>query len=378
MAPACGLREVMPGPPALTPSERSAFGSAPAPVTYTSGPRVPYPVLPVQAWALQYALDLVLVSDHPGWVMHEYARVDTAAGALWLAKDAGRDREQTITADLPEIESWAPEIPVRRVSGPVDVRAQARGGILDLAIDYTNPAGEPTAVRYRGALPTKPSAPRNGNTMGHSRRAVAALLDLYLFTVGGDATIAIGGQDRRLHRLLGLVPERYLLAQVQGGFAVADFEQSPREGGFRLRRPGRDVAWPTKGDEAWEVDGAAVSRLGGLTQLVYAFPGGEFAAAHVVQSGAGEILSVAVDPRLPDLARPFDGTATSAFAIDVGQVRGAGAGRITARWTDADTAVVDVVPTAPRWFADRPMRTTIRYDGDRAQVTIERVDADRR
>jgi hypothetical protein len=368
----------MPGPPALTESQRASFTSAPARVVYTSDPRVPYPVLPLQAWGLQYSLDLVLVSDHPAWVMHEYARVDTPAGALWLAKDAGRNREQTITADLPEIASWSPEIPVRRVAGSLDVSANESDGMLDLAIDYTNPAGEPTSVRYRGALPTEPSKPRNGNTMGHSRQSVAALLDLFLFRVGGKAEITIGGETRRLHRLAGLLPERYLLAQVQGGFAVADFEQSPREGGFRLVRPGRDVAWPTRGDEAWSVDGAAISRTGGLTQLVYAFPGGELAEMHVVQSGAGEILSAVLEPRLPDLRRRFEGQVTSRFAIDVGEVSGAGTGKLTARWTGPDRVEVEMVPEAPRWFADRPMKTTIRYDGDRAQVTIDRVDADRR
>ena len=74
----------MPGPPALRPVERAALEPAAGAslatgeaVAYTSLPRVRFPVPPVQVFGLRYDLDIVAVSDHPDFVMHELARVVT-------------------------------------------------------------------------------------------------------------------------------------------------------------------------------------------------------------------------------------------------------------------------------------------------------------
>ena len=42
-------------------------------------------------------------------------------------------------------------------------------------------------------LSVNPSKPRNGNTMGHSRQSLAALLDLHLYRPGGDVSMTVGG-----------------------------------------------------------------------------------------------------------------------------------------------------------------------------------------
>jgi hypothetical protein len=98
------LRDVAPQKPVLDAAGRSAYDLAqPSGAAYTSEPRLGWAVIPVQIFGLRYALDLVIVSDHPDWVMHEYARIDLPDGPLWMAKDAGVDREQTITAPL----GWA-------------------------------------------------------------------------------------------------------------------------------------------------------------------------------------------------------------------------------------------------------------------------------
>ena len=106
----------MPGPPALRPVERAALEPAAGAslatgeaVAYTSLPRVRFPVPPVQVFGLRYDLDIVAVSDHPDFVMHELARVVTDLGPTWIAKDSGTDREQCVVTPLPDHASWAAE-----------------------------------------------------------------------------------------------------------------------------------------------------------------------------------------------------------------------------------------------------------------------------
>ncbi len=376
----CGLRDVLPGPPVATGAARAAYDRAEAPrtadgaaLTYLSAPSVPWPVLPIQVWGLRYALDIVLVSDHPDWVMHEYARVDVPGRSVWLAKDAGIDREQTITADLDDLASWVPEVPVRRRQRALVVTDVGTATHADLRFQYQNPLGQGTDVHYTGPLPTAPSQPRNGNTMGHSRASVAALLDLYRFRIGGSAQISIAGVERKLHRLANLVPEAYLLAQVQGGFAVADFCQGGDASGFVLKRPCAADDWPTEAEERWSVaqDGWVV-RDGPVVSLRYHFVGGELDRAQAVQNGEGSpLVNVTFSPRLPDVRRRFDGDAHGAFVVDINGQPGHGVGRTLARW-EGDAVVLSVMPTAPRWFADRPLESRITYAHDVSWVRTTR------
>ncbi len=377
---ACALRDVLPGPAVAVGRDRERYDVVAAArrtdgaaVVYEGGPRVPYPVLPVQVWGLRYALDIVLVSDHPDWVMHEYARVDLPSGPLWLAKDAGVDREQTITADVPDLDSWVPEVPVKRRPGALVVDDRSTPTTTDIQLRTTTPHAQAVEVHYVGPAPTRPSSPRNGNTMGHSRASVAALLDLYRFRIGGNVQIAIDGVPRALHRLAGLVPEAYVLAQVQGGFAVADLCQVPDAGGFVVRRPCTASDWPTRGDEVWTpgADGW-VERAGPVVTLRYHYVDGELDRALAVQVGdPTPLVEVRFSPRLPDLRRPFAGEAQSAFVVDVNGQPGHGVGCARARW-EGDTVRLAVLPTAPRWFADRPLLTTLAFEGDTTRMVVVR------
>jgi len=372
----CGLSKMLPGPPVLSAAERATFDAVlPSGAAYTGPPRVAAPVLPLQVWGLRYGLDVVLVSTDPDWDMHEYARVDLPSGPLWLAKDADANGNQGIVADLPDIESWIPEVPAPRVSGPLVVTDRSTADFADLKFEYTNPKGEAVVATYRGRMPTEPSKPRNGNTMGHSRAAVAALLDLHLFRTGGDAAISIAGKKWPLKRLLGLVPLKILLAQTQGGFAIADFRIRPEEGGFRLTRPGSDVPWPTRADEAWTVADGWARREGPVVSQRYHFRDGELDQAQVWQVGVDvPVTDVRFRPALPDLRRPFPGTVESTFVVDIAGQAAHGIGKVRCTWTDADTVSVTMIPTEPRWFADRPMETTIRYEADSVAVTVKRID----
>ncbi len=382
----CGLKHILPGPPVVTGDARTAYDTfEPAPVTYTeAAPNRPV-VLPLQIWGLRYALDVVLETTHPDWIMHEYARIDLAATessparSLWIAKDAATDFVQTITSDVPDIRSWVPEIPVPRHAGSVVVTDATAGETADLRFQYENPKGQAVDVHYRGTIPTEPAKPRNGNTMGHSRPSLAALLDIHLYQPGGEAEVSIGGEAQKIRKLFGLYPMKFLLAQTQGGFAIADFAEAwgPAEtAGFLLTRPGSGSAWPTEAVETWVGgDDGWVERSGPVTTLRYHFVHGELDQAEVRQSGLGfPVMRAVFQPAIPDLRRRFSGEARSRFVIDVAGQVGHGIGETVARW-EGDEAVVDMIPLEPSWCADRPRQTRVVAGEGGDSVVVKRVSA---
>ena len=172
----CGIKRYLPGKAVLDADQALAWRAAPpAAVPYRGPPRVGMPVLPLQVFGLSYDHDLVLVSDHPSWDMHEYARVDLPDGPLWLAKDARPTGVQGIVADVPDIERWAPEAAVPRQRGEVAVVDESEGDRVDVTLRYQNLDGELVAVQVQGRVKARPPGKRNGSTMGHSRQSAAVV-----------------------------------------------------------------------------------------------------------------------------------------------------------------------------------------------------------
>ena len=396
----CGIQRYLPGKAVLDARALAAWPApTAAPVTYDGPARVAMPVLPVQIFGLYYDLDVVLVSDHPSWDMHEYARVDLPDGPLWLAKDARPNGVQGIVADVPELQTWAPEAAVPRQRGAVRVEDRGEGALgersrVDLRIAYDNLDGEAVEVEVAGRLRSRPPGKRNGSTMGHSRQSAAVVLDLERFGAAGRVRMRIGGERARVKKLLGIYPMKFLLQQAQAGIMVASQRQAPSEGGFTLTRPGPGAidpatgqpGWPTLGTEAWtlsagtEVNGresVVAERVGPVITLRYHFIDGGLVRAEAWQVGReGPVTVLRLSPALPDLSRPFAGTAHSRFALAVNGQEGHGVGTLSATWPDADTVALALRPEAPWWLADRPMDGTLRYDDEGGvSLTMGRVAA---
>jgi hypothetical protein len=220
--------------------------------------------------------------------------------------------------------------------------------------------------------------------MGHSRQSLAALLDLHLFRPGGEVEMTIGGAPVRVRRLFGVYPMKFLLAQTQGGLAIADFRQSfgqsdrqsSQGAGFRLVRPGDAAAWPTRAEETWTWADGWARHDGPLVSTRYHFVDGELDRAQAWQVGVDvPVTDIAFNPRVPDLRRPFTGTVASAFAADIAGQPGHGTGAVSCRW-EGDAARCELRPSKPHWFADRPMDARITYDADGSVlVRVERVDS---
>ncbi len=102
--------------------------------------------------------------------------------------------------------------------------------------------------------------------------------------------------------------------------------------------------------------------------LVYTFRGNEETVelSSISSTPTGTTIpSVSVEfaPALPDLRRPFEGTATARYVIDVNGSRGHATGRVESRW-DGDAVSLSFLPDAPSWTVDRPLVSTIRIAAD--------------
>ena len=370
----CGLKQLMPAGPITGAFERTAaFPELPSTVRYSDASRTAFPVLPVLPWGVAYDLDLVMVDRSDAWDMHEYARVTGPNGPIWLAKDARLGTlEQTVVSEIDGLDSFLPELPVHRVQRPMVVAGEATADGIDLKIAYENVDGEQVEVTYRGPAPKDLEPKRNGGTMGHSRGSLLAVLDVSSRAMAKSGSITLASKADPLKHIVGLVPFRMALVQTQAGLAAADLSIAPTDGGFAIahRLPDGVVQsdWTVREDG----DRVVLTQHQDLRDLVIegvrrdgAF---ETTGATVMQWGrATPVLHIAFSPALPDLSRKWDGEARSRFVIDVNGQEGHATGDVVSYWQGED-AVVDVLPEAPWWVAERPMRTVASYPGDGTAV----------
>lgn len=389
---ACSVTRMLPKGPVLSDAERmEQFGDdAASGVAYTGEPRVQHPVLPFLVFGATYDLDIVLVSKHPKWDMHEYARLQTPEGPLWLAKDTREsDGNQLLVADIDEIHTWMPEIPLARKSSPVRVTNRSEDDTLDLEFDYENHDGERVHAEFIGPrLRSKHlQSKRNGSTMGHSRDQVMAVLDLSHRSFGSHASMQIGGTDYGIERAAWVMPLRLALSQTQGGLAEAAYDlrfeprAEERAAGFRSlhHMPGDQTV-----ERSWEVqrqdDELVARQVSDLRTLGYRFRVGgdgefELLEAWVRAWNAEEpTFHIAFNPALPDLRRRFRGRHESRWVMNVAGRENHAVGRATVTW-NSDRPTVDMRAEEPWWVADRCVTTSVEYtakgSGEQKGVSVD-------
>ncbi len=375
---ALGLYDFVPHGPVLTPRQRvDLFGRERASgVDYTGPARVQAPVMPLQLFGVGYDVDLMLVSDHPDWNMHEYAMLSTPEGPVWLAKDAREvSLEQSIVAERDELEHWLPEVTVRRKWSKMTVDDRSTNQHLELSLAYENIAGEPTEVTWEGPHPTRLERLRNTSTMGHSRDAFLVVLDLSHKAPARKASITINGQKRKIHRMFGLVPMQFALVQTQAGMAVGEWEQRSSPGGFEtLHHQRTRQAW-TLSDHG---DHVIAQQQHPMRTLSYRFlrqgDALELVHARVEQYARSvPVCEIRFDPALPDFRRPFSAVYEGRYVIDVNGQQSHATGRTLAREEDG-VGVLSILPHAPHWTMDRPMRATVTCGADVTHVRVKRLE----
>ncbi len=372
-----GLKKMLPEGPAISNTERTSYlENTPHEVIYTGDAKVDFPIMPLQVWAASYELDIILVSKNPKWNMHEYAKLATLEGDLWIMKDAAEPSlDQFITADLDNIEAWLPELPVVRKSYPVEVTDNSTSKMLDLTFGYENIAGEKIKATYKGKYPTTALKKKNGSTMGHSRNQLLVGLDLPYRDFGKKATISYDGEAYKMEKLLGLVPFQMALKQTQGGASSGNFDITYQDNKYQTTHHNNEVAI----QQDWEIEQntatTKISQKNDFRTIEYHYLGaGEtllLQSASVLQWNKKEKgVRIEFSPALPDLRRPFEGEYTSNFVLDIAGQNNNAIGTVTAKWQDG-AAILLVNPAAPWWVTDRPMQTTINYESNAAKVAIK-------
>lgn len=377
---------MLPHGPILTPGRRNElFGrDAPSGASYgTGGLDLGVPVVPFLPFGLTYELDLIFMTKHPSWNMHEYALVRSSEGLIWLAKDAREGTmEQTIIAGVDDIDGWMPEVPVLRRHQPVEVVEAIGPDSVDVSLSYVNWDGDRTEVHYEGAFPKSARPKRNGSTMGHSANQLMAVLDLPFQNLGRRGHVTIAGVKQRFQRIFG-IPVRAALQQTQGGLVtgcwdlradgdgiVSDIHLRREEGQgpkaitrlWQAADGGTAVDWRQR--DAERELGARFARRGERLELEQLW------AWQLGRAAAG--FSVSFAPTLPDLRVPFSGAVVSHWVGDVAGQLSHARGVAISRWTD-DGPEVELRPEEPWWVWDRPMRSEVRAQGEGVRVTVART-----
>ncbi|MCH2022839.1 MAG: hypothetical protein MK207_10215 [Saprospiraceae bacterium] len=370
------LVKMLPEGPALTTKQRQQILSKPPyNIKYTGPPKVDFPILPIQVWAATYELDIILVSNNKDWNMHEFAKLETLEGDLWIMKDAEEGSlDQSIVADLQNIHSWLPELPIIRKYFPVKVIDNSTQKMLDFNFSYENIKNEKVEASYFGKYPRTALKKKNGSTMGHSRNQLLAALDLPFRDFGKKASISYNGNRAKINKLLGLVPFQMALKQTQGGVS---------KGKFVILKENKNILTKhlTKVEpvvQEWSViqenNKTIVTQKNAFRSLVYEFNGVEtleLKVAYVKQWNKDKKgIRIEFSPAIPDLRRPFDGKIISNFVIDVAGKNNNAMGTVTALWEN-NQAHLFVNPSKPWWVTDRPMKTIIKYLDQQAEISIE-------
>jgi hypothetical protein len=219
-----------PGGPVITGWERTqAFSgynisTAAESGAYTGQAVVAAPVLPFMAFGAAYDLDIVLVSKHPNWDMHEFVRMSTAQGPLWVALESRAGTlDQYITADLPDIDAWMPEIPMERKATPFTIQDRSTDEQIDVEITYENVDNQIVNVVFQGDPPYREQRKRNGHAMGHARNQAIAVVDIPHRESAFKAKISFDDKNEKIIKIGGIVPFQLAMEQAQGGLAIASF-----------------------------------------------------------------------------------------------------------------------------------------------------------
>ncbi len=192
-----------------------------------NAPAIPAPMVPVLAFGAAFDLDLAVMPREGDLAMIEYARMALPDQTLWLAVETKRESgDQTVLANLDNIEAVMPEVPVNRQSVNLQATDRSTEFTVDVALTYNNTRGESVAAEFTGDPPIKPMKKRNGNTFDHAKNQALAVLDVASSESLFKANVAVDGKNLSLQRI-GLVPGQFALLQSQGGFATASYRIVP-------------------------------------------------------------------------------------------------------------------------------------------------------
>ncbi|MEQ1501079.1 MAG: hypothetical protein ABMB14_02565 [Myxococcota bacterium] len=193
-------------------------------------PATPAPIIPILAFGAAFDLDFVVMPKEGDFSMLEYARIALPSGPQWIAlESSAASGDQTLIANLDDIWSFMPEIPLARQSANLQVTDRSTDLTADVSISYPNSKGQQTEVKLTGDPPTKAARHRNGNTFDHSANQLIAVLDIPSQESLFEADVSIDGRNIGFKKIAAIVPAQFVLEQAQGGFAIGNYKVIPTD-----------------------------------------------------------------------------------------------------------------------------------------------------
>jgi hypothetical protein len=190
-------------------------------------PAISAPIVPILAFGAAYDLALAVMPREGDLAMLEYGRIGLPDRSLWLAVETKRESgDQTVLANLDDIEAVMPEVPVNRQSVNLQATDRSTEFTVDVALTYNNSRGEAVSAEFTGDPPIKPAEKRNGKTFDHGQNQGMAVLDVASTESLFKADVAVDGKSLGIQKI-GLVPGQFSLIQAQGGLATASYRVIP-------------------------------------------------------------------------------------------------------------------------------------------------------
>lgn len=188
------------------------------------------PVVPLLAFGAAWDLDFVVIPKDGDTSMYEFARIAMPSGPQWVAlESSAASGDQTLIANLDDIASLMPEIPLARFDSDLVATDKSTEFTVDVAINYTGADGHKVEAVLTGDPPTKTMRHRNGNTFNHSANQLMAVLDVASTQSLFTADVKVDGQNVGFKKIGGFVPAQFVMEQTQGGFATGAFKIVPGE-----------------------------------------------------------------------------------------------------------------------------------------------------
>jgi hypothetical protein len=188
------------------------------------------PVIPFMAFGAAFDLDFVVMPGNGDFDMMEFARMAAPEGPIWLALESKEGSgDQTVLANLDQIASFMPELPLARQSVNLQVDDKSTEHELDVTLSYTSSNGSQVEVELAGDAPLKAGKKRNGKTFDHSQNQLLAVLDVASTESLFKANVKMDGKGVGFKKIGGIVPGQFVLSQTQGGIASGAFRVVPFE-----------------------------------------------------------------------------------------------------------------------------------------------------
>jgi hypothetical protein len=154
-------------------------------------------------------------------------------GPIWLALESKEGSgDQTILANLDDIASFMPELPLARQSVNLQADDRSTEFTVDVSLSYTSSNGERVEAELMGDPPLKDEKKRNGKTFDHSQNQLLAVLDVASTESLFKANVQMDGKGVGLKKIAGIVPGQFVLNQTQGGIASGVYRVVPLDSAF--------------------------------------------------------------------------------------------------------------------------------------------------